>query len=263
MSVIILQDEIVHYEVLGRGKPLFFLHGWVGSWRYWIPSMQAASISYRTYALDLWGFGDTAKNSDLYTIDQQARLLDSFLHEMGIQKISLIGHGLGALISIYFASKYQGSVDRIMAISLPTNHYPLSPRFHSSSSQQLADWLITPSSDSANMYFESQKADHLAIQNSLAEIKEKDYSGLMQELITPCLYIYGRKDPAIENTSADDINPNPSETYHQIFFEQSGHFPMMDESSKFNRLVADFLSLDSGVSPRQLKLKEAWKRKIR
>ena len=53
MSVIVLGSDIVHYEVLGRGRPLLFLHGWVGSWRYWIPSMQAASISYRTYALDL------------------------------------------------------------------------------------------------------------------------------------------------------------------------------------------------------------------
>jgi CheY-like chemotaxis protein len=34
--------EIVHYEVLGRGRPLIFLHGWIGSWRYWIPSMQSA-----------------------------------------------------------------------------------------------------------------------------------------------------------------------------------------------------------------------------
>jgi len=96
MSVVILQDEIVHYEVLGRGKPLIFLHGWVGSWRYWIPSMQAASMSFRTYALDLWGFGDSAKVPNYYSLDQQVNLLDKFLQEMGIGKVALIGHGLGA-----------------------------------------------------------------------------------------------------------------------------------------------------------------------
>ena len=42
MSVVLLNQEIVHYEVLGRGRPLILLHGWVGSWRYWIPVMQAA-----------------------------------------------------------------------------------------------------------------------------------------------------------------------------------------------------------------------------
>ncbi len=62
MSAILLDSSIVHYEVLGRGRPVIFLHGWVGSWRYWISSMQVTSTSYRAYALDLWGFGDTAHN---------------------------------------------------------------------------------------------------------------------------------------------------------------------------------------------------------
>ena len=54
MSVVTLDGEIIHYEVLGRGRPIIFLHGWVGSWRYWVPTMQAASINFRAYAMDLW-----------------------------------------------------------------------------------------------------------------------------------------------------------------------------------------------------------------
>ena len=38
---------------------------------------------------------------------------------------------------------------------------------------------------------------------------------------------------------------------------------MLDEPNKFNRLVADFLSLSSGISPRQLQLKEEWQRRVR
>ena len=76
MSAILLESQIVHYEVLGRGRPLIFLHGWVGSWRYWIPAMQAASVAYRTYAIDLWGFGDTAKDPAQYTLDRQVMLVE-------------------------------------------------------------------------------------------------------------------------------------------------------------------------------------------
>ena len=54
MSAILLDQSIVHYEALGRGRPIVFLHGWVGSWRYWLSSMQVASTSYRAYALDLY-----------------------------------------------------------------------------------------------------------------------------------------------------------------------------------------------------------------
>ena len=87
------------------GVPVIFLHGWVGSWRYWITSMQVASTSFRAYALDLWGFGDTAHNVLNYSIEQQVSLIDRFLMEMGIGKIALVGHGLGALVGMSFATR--------------------------------------------------------------------------------------------------------------------------------------------------------------
>ena len=69
MSAVILESSLAHYEALGRGKPLLFLHGWLGSWRYWVPTMVALSSSYRTYALDFWGFGDSDNILARYSID--------------------------------------------------------------------------------------------------------------------------------------------------------------------------------------------------
>jgi hypothetical protein len=50
---------------------------------------------------------------------------------------------------------------------------------------------------------------------------------------------------------------------HQVVLDSSSHFPMIDETARFNRLMTDFLALDSGVSPRELQLKEEWKRRVR
>jgi hypothetical protein len=50
---------------------------------------------------------------------------------------------------------------------------------------------------------------------------------------------------------------------HQINLQNSGHFPMIDETATFNRLLIDFLALESGLSPRELELKEEWKRRVR
>ena len=86
---------MVHYEALGRGRPIIFLHGWVGSWRYWINAMQAASTSFRAYAIDLFGFGDTVRSENNYTIEKQALLLERFLTEMGIGKVALVGRSYG------------------------------------------------------------------------------------------------------------------------------------------------------------------------
>jgi hypothetical protein len=38
---------------------------------------------------------------------------------------------------------------------------------------------------------------------------------------------------------------------------------MMDDAGTFNRLLTDFLALESGLSPRELQLKEEWKRRVR
>jgi len=262
MSAVILSDEIVHYEVLGRGRPLFFLHGWVGSWRYWIPTMQSASISFRTYALDFWGFGDSAKNPYFYSIDQQVNMLDQFLNEMGIGKIAVIGHGLGAIVGLLFASRFPKVVDRIMAVSLPSKDHLLNPRLYTASPGELADWLLgrTALTDAARA--EAPKADPRAIQHSLSFLQTTDPSGIFWKLETPSLLVYGQNDPAIEVPAGDNGASMP-EHVHQIIFDQSGHFPMLDESNKFNRLMADFLSLTSGISPRQLQLKEEWKRRVR
>jgi hypothetical protein len=50
---------------------------------------------------------------------------------------------------------------------------------------------------------------------------------------------------------------------HSITLESSGHFPMLEETQVFNRLLVDFLALDSGASPQELEIKEEWKRRVR
>jgi pimeloyl-ACP methyl ester carboxylesterase len=84
MSAIRLGDDLIHYEVLGRGRPVILLHSWVGSWRYWVPTMQQLLLKYRVYALDLYGYGDSVKNPQKYTLDHQVQLLDDFTQQLGI-----------------------------------------------------------------------------------------------------------------------------------------------------------------------------------
>ena len=262
MSVVTLEGEFVHYEVLGRGRPLIFLHGWVGSWRYWIPTMQATSTAFRAYSLDLWGFGDSSKRSELYTLAQQVGLLEGFLEAMGIGKIAIVGHGLGAVIAASYATRHRDAVDRVMAIGFPLGYDAISPRLRNSSLSELADWLLGRSPVTEAARAEAPKADPKAIAASLDDIQNIDLSRLSQDLPIPCLLVHGQNDPVVEPPPLDSP-PSLPELSHYIAFEQSGHFPMLDEPSKYNRLLNDFLTLSSGESPRQLQLKEEWKRRVR
>ncbi|MBU0510809.1 MAG: alpha/beta hydrolase [Chloroflexi bacterium] len=262
MSAIILQGELVHYEVLGHGRPVIFLHGWVGSWRYWIPSMQTASIEFRSYALDMWGFGDTAKSSERYLLSYQLDLLNNFHSEMGMRKIAIVGHGLGAVVGLLFAEQFPDKVDRIMAIELPLETQSISPRFQHSSPTELAEWLLrdTPETQAARM--EAPKADGDAILRSLDNLRSARLTELTNRMTTPCLLVHGLNDPAIAIAHPDRLAALPPQMHH-ISFDSSGHFPMLDQPNKFHSLMSDFLSLASGESPGQLQLKEEWKRRVR
>jgi pimeloyl-ACP methyl ester carboxylesterase len=260
LSAILLDSSIVHYEVLGRGRPVIFLHGWVGSWRYWISAMQVTSTSYRAYALDLWGFGDTTHNTLNYSLDQQANLLDRFLNEMGIGKIALVGHGLGALVGMSFATRFPQSVDRMMAISCPLDYQAVNARLRTSTPAELTDWLSSRTPEATTALSDASKTDAKAITDSLVGLQANNVFSNFRALNIPCLLVYGDKDPAI-------VIPNGeyslSTLTHQVEMENSGHFPMIDETIRFNRLLTDFLALDSGTSPRELQMKEEWRRRVR
>lgn len=262
MSVVFLDSAIVHYEVLGKGRPVFFLHGWVGSWKYWIPTMQVASTSYRAYALDLWGFGETAKNPQGYSLDIQADMLRAFMEKMGIGKIALVGHGLGGLVALNFAKRWPQSVDRMMTINCPLEFDAVHVRMRTSAPADLVDWLSSRTPDSAAALSDAVKTDPQAIAASIDGLQSNNLFGAARQTNLPCLFVYGQNDPAIPPPSTEK-QASLSHMMHQVVLDGSGHFPMMDESQKFNRLLIDFLALEPGASPQELQLKEEWKRRVR
>jgi pimeloyl-ACP methyl ester carboxylesterase len=119
MSAITVGGDLVHYEVLGRGRAVILVHGWLGSWRYWVPTMQQLSTKYRVYALDLFGFGDSAKNPAKYQVGEQVKLIDEFMGQMGIPKAALIGHGLGAMVLAEYALNNHDKVARMLLTGAP------------------------------------------------------------------------------------------------------------------------------------------------
>jgi pimeloyl-ACP methyl ester carboxylesterase len=262
MSAIILDRTIVHYEALGRGRPIVFLHSWVGSWRYWIAAMQVASTSFRAYALDLFGYGDTAHDSSHYSLEQQASLLSRFLDEMGIGKIAIVGHGLGALVGFQFAAQRPGNVDRIMAVNLPLDFNSINARLRTSTAIELADWLSSRTPEAVTALSDASKVDTGAIAASMSSFQSDGLFSHFRDKDIPCLLVYGQNDPSISIPPAENA-AHLSLHMHQINLEGSGHFPMIDETAKFNRLLTDFLALESGISPRELQLKEEWKRRVR
>lgn len=222
--------------------------------------MQVASTSFRAYALDLWGFGDTAHIVLNYSLEQQTALIDRFLMEMGIGKIALIGHGLGGVVGMSFASRFPQSVDRLMAVSCPLDYTAVNARLRNSSPTELTEWLSSRTLEVNTALADATKADPQAIAASMVGLQANNIFSNFRTTNIPCLLVYGDRDPAI---TTPDEEFSLSTMTHQIELEGSGHFPMIDEGIRFNRLLTDFLALDSGVSPRELQMKEEWRRRVR
>ncbi|MCC7358888.1 MAG: alpha/beta fold hydrolase [Anaerolineales bacterium] len=262
MSALIIDDELVHYEVLGRGRPVIFVHGWLGSWRYWIPTMQAASAEYRAYALDLWGFGDTAKAAPRYTLDAQAELLARFMDQLGILKAAFVGHGLGGAVLLRLAHQHPDLADRAMSVCLPLTSAAVSARLLSGSAVSLIEWLLGKGPAVEPISREAAKADPAAVEQTVRAVMETEQRGQLAELKPAVLLVHGEKDPMIappDEAALAGLNGN----VHSLGLEDSRHFPMLDEAAKFNRLLTDFLAVKSGESLSNLGLKDEWKRRIR
>lgn len=262
MSAILLDGQLVHYEVLGRGRPVIFLHGWLGSWRYWISAMQQASTSYRAYALDLWGFGDSPHDPARYGVHRQAELLKNFLFEMGMGKVALVGHGLGALTALAYAARMPDSVNRMMLVSCPLRFTDINTRLYTEDLASVSSWLLPASDDYQSVRLDLGKQDARAIQASCQSLQtDSGFFAQVRELRIPTLFVNGFRDALI--VRSEDVLATMRYNFHQIVLEESAHFPMIDEPQRFNRLLADFLALESGDSPRELQLKEEWKRRVR
>ncbi len=262
MSAIILDGSMVHYEALGRGRPIVFLHGWAGSWRYWINSMQVASTSFRAYAIDLFGFGDTAPSPENYTLDKQADLINRFLAEMGIGKVALVGHDLGALVALTFIKQQPKSVDRIMAINCPLEYEALNSRMRTASATEMVEWLTSRSPEAIAALSDASKVNPQAVSVSMTDSQSNHLFDDVRNLGVPSLFVYGTNNPALPLPAQDKTDALPLHM-HQVNLEGAGHFPMVDNATQFNRLLTDFLALDSGASPRELQMKEEWKRRVR
>ena len=62
-----------------------------------------------------------------YSLEEQSSLLDEFVEQMGLQSFTLVGHGLGGIVAIYYAADHPKTVERLMIISFPmgnSKHQP-------------------------------------------------------------------------------------------------------------------------------------------
>lgn len=269
MSITTIGSHLIHYEALGRGRPIVFIHGWLGSWRYWWPSMQALSTHHRAFAFDLWGFGDSSKESnpakaqELYNFSTYVDMLDKFLDQLGInQPVTLVGHSLGAAIALRYASKYLGRVERLVTVALPVQGAAINERLMNMDPESFINRVVGKSNSFPEVDNETRKIDSLAVSRVANELAGYDFRQEVDECPHPLLLVYGEQDPVIQQPPSElNYLRQATKNRYYINLDDCNHFPMLQQTAQFNRLVLDFINSDGNLT--NLAPKEYWQRRTR
>ncbi len=119
-----------HYVRKGdHGRPLVLIHGF-GSCTYtWRRNLDALATRYQVYALDLKGFGLTAKPKDGHYrhSDFVAHLL-GFLDAMKLERPILVGNSMGGAVAIEFALRYPSRTGGLVLVDSAPLGLPKSTR---------------------------------------------------------------------------------------------------------------------------------------
>ena len=100
----------------GEGKPILCIHGITANCRSWDVLAPALTPKHRMIAMDLRGRGQSDKPATGYSMDHHMKDIIGILDEMGLEKAVLMGHSLGAFISLAFGARHADRVDRIILV---------------------------------------------------------------------------------------------------------------------------------------------------
>lgn len=100
----------------GGQSPLLLIHGLgdeADTWRHIFPALAARRI---VAAPDLPGFGRSDKPEGAYTLDFFTNTLLSLMDSLHLEKATLVGHSLGAMIAQNLALEHPERVERLVLI---------------------------------------------------------------------------------------------------------------------------------------------------
>lgn len=103
------------YQAEGEAGPaVVLIHGFGASWQHWLKNIPALAGSCRVYAIDLIGFGSSAKPVPVteveYTFETWAQQIADFCREVVGTPVYLVGNSIGCIVAMQTAVNYPDSV---------------------------------------------------------------------------------------------------------------------------------------------------------
>jgi pimeloyl-ACP methyl ester carboxylesterase len=252
------------------GKPVMvFVHGLSGTWQNWLLNIPAFMDSHRVIAPDLPGFGESPMPRENISIKGYARILDGLLQELGVEAAVMVGNSMGGFVAAELALSFSTRVEKLVLVSaagLSIEEYRRAPLLVGARiwagtatwvgargrsvvtrprARRLGLQLIVryPERLSPELTYElTRGAGTPGFVPAMEALLSYGFRDQLSRIEVPTLVVWGRNDMLVPRGDARQYVDLIGDNARREMFEDTGHLPMLERPSRFNRVLADFVA---------------------
>lgn len=111
----------IAYAEGGEGPPVLILHGaiFAGNVFWWETAQAAIDRGMRAIVPDFPGWGDSGKPPGAYTMAFYHDFITAFLDALGLDRVAIVGHSMGALLGSSYALLHPDRVASLVLVAAP------------------------------------------------------------------------------------------------------------------------------------------------
>lgn len=260
----------IYYEMYGAEykDTLLYLHGGPGaSCLDFVNQAKALSEKRKIILFDQLGVlrSEAIDENEDYGMEYQIEMIEEMRKLFEIEKWSILGHSYGGMLAVLYAYMYQDCVDKVI-LECPSLCFEDSAR---SVAEYLSEHIHSLGDKQASELCEKIKSakyrdkresvyDLIGLLQYVTDMKlletgpmpnaafgkrvtmTDNFLPMIQRITLPVLLLNGRYDPACTMCQTEYIIGNV-QNVTQVIFENSGHFPRIEEADKYTNTIFDFL----------------------
>jgi 2-hydroxymuconate-semialdehyde hydrolase len=256
---------------VGQGQPVMFIHGsgpGVTAWANWRLVMPELSKTRRVIAPDMVGFGYTDRPEDItYNMDTWVQQALDVLDALGIEQTDLVGNSFGGALALALTIRAPHRVRRLVLMGSVGVPFDITPGLD-------AVWGYEPSIEAMRKLLDLFAYNRNLVNDELAQLRyaasirpgfQESFSAMfpaprqrwvnamaspeadIRALPHETLILHGRDDLVIPLSTSLTLSQWIAKSQLHVF-GQCGHWTQIEHSTRFIRLVDDFLREADGVA---------------